>query len=123
MCENKNLRGRVHVITHLIAQIDAEKSGRGMEMGLDKTEKIKDLLNKKRSTEGTFREDQLNFTEKEKLDGFDLYLSQNGLMTEIASNIAMEIISTIYAKYNLSIAEMEDVEKHLRAYSRAMAKI
>lgn len=113
----------MHVITHLIAQIDAEKSGRGMEMGLDKTEKIKDLLNKKRSTEGTFREDQLNFTEKEKLDGFDLYLSQNGLMTEIASNIAMEIISTIYAKYNLSIAEMEDVEKHLRAYSRAMAKI
>jgi len=86
-------------------------------------EKILDLLNKKRSTEGAFREEQLNFTSIKNTDNLDLYFSQKGLATEIYTNIAMEIISTIYAKYNLSVAEMEDVEKYLHAYSRAMAKI
>lgn len=85
--------------------------------------RIIQLLNEKRSNEGAFRENQLNFKSKKDGKNFDLYLSQNGLMTEIASNIAMEIITTVYAKYNLSIAEIEDVENYLHAYSRALAKI
>lgn len=85
--------------------------------------KIVQLLKEKRSNEGAFRENQLNFESKKDGKNFDLYLSQNGLMTEIAANIAMEIITSVYAKYNLSIAEIEDVENYLYAYARAMAKI
>ena len=86
-------------------------------------EKIKQLLKEIRSQEGAFRAQQLSFNTKKDYDVMEVYLSQDGLMTEIASNIAMEIIETIYAKYNLSVAEIEDVEKYLHAYSRAMAKI
>ena len=90
---------------------------------MDKENQIIRLLNEKRSNEGAFRENQLSFESKKDGKNFDLYLSQSGLMTEIASNIAMEIITTVYAKYNLSIADIEDVENYLHAYSRAMAKI
>ena len=63
-------------------------------------------MNEKRSQEGAFREQQLKFNTEEDYDAMEVYLSYNGLMAEIASNIAIE-----------------DVEKYLYAYSRAIAKI